>query len=195
MSKIHSRTGIIMNWTFGIITDGNQDARLEQVYESIASQKIPQLNWEILIIGNSKLKKDHLSILEFDENIKPNWITRKKNVLVQNSKYDNIVLMHDYLALEPNWYVEFEKFGDNWDVCMNCLINPSGERYRDWVSWAPIQYIPYENHTHLNHMYVSGAYFCVKKTFYLENPLDESIIWGMGEDFQDYMDNTVGLYV
>jgi hypothetical protein len=173
-----------MNWTFGIITDGSQDDQLNQMYESIVSQKIPLSNWEIIIVGNSKLQKKNLSVLKFDENIKQNWITKKKNILVQNSQFENIVLMHDYLLLEPDWYTEFEKFGDNWDVCMNRLINPSGERYRDWVSWAPIRYIPYENNTHLRHMYVSGAYFCVKKTFYLENPLDESIVWGMGEDVE-----------
>jgi hypothetical protein len=33
-------------------------------------------------------------------------------------------------------------------------------------------------------MYISGAYFCVKKDFYLANPLNESLFWGESEDVE-----------
>ena len=33
-------------------------------------------------------------------------------------------------------------------------------------------------------MYISGTFFCVKKDFFLENLLDESLVWGEGEDVE-----------
>ena len=33
-------------------------------------------------------------------------------------------------------------------------------------------------------MYISGAYFCAKKQFMLKYPLDETLIWGQGEDVE-----------
>ena len=171
-----------MQWTFGIITDGTQDDRLQIVLTSIRNQHVPE--HEIIVVGNTALTGSDLKVLTFDESIKEGWITKKKNMIVNEAKYENVALMHDYLTLDPEWYANFEKFGDDWDVCMNRMVNPNGQRYRDWVSWAPIRHIPYDNHDHMEHMYVSGAYFCVKKSFYQDNPLDESIVWGMGEDVE-----------
>ena len=31
------------------------------------------------------------------------WITKKKNLMVEKAKYENMVIMHDYCALMPGW--------------------------------------------------------------------------------------------
>ena len=30
--------------------------------------------------------------------------SKKKNIITQNAKYENIVYMHDYIVLDNNWY-------------------------------------------------------------------------------------------
>ena len=84
-----------MDFTFGIITSGEYDNFIIQIIESILNNNIP--NYEIIIVGNTKLKEtDKLKILYFDETIRTSWITRKKNIIIWNAKYENIVLLHDY---------------------------------------------------------------------------------------------------
>ena len=85
-----------MDFTFGIITN---NANINPIISSIEKLKIP--NYEIIIVCNKNnyTEYEHISenVIPFDESIKPNWITRKKNLICQKAKYDNIVLLHDYI--------------------------------------------------------------------------------------------------
>ena len=47
-----------------------------------------------------------------------------------------------------------------------------------------IIFLNYDDQERTSEMYISGAYFCVKKDFLLENPLDEALTWGQGEDVE-----------
>ena len=193
-----------MEFTFGIITDGNNLNRVISIIESIKDQNI--LNFQIVIVGGYPPVDTSIDWIEFNESIKPKWITKKKNIITQYAKYENIVFMHDYIRLMPNWYIGMEKFGNNWDICMTQILNVTGERFRDWVIWADKDYIadpsyngrsgvysnitkrilPSYTYNKIENMYISGAYFIVKKKFMEENPLDESLIWGQGEDVEWY---------
>jgi hypothetical protein len=85
-----------MDFSFGIITDGNSDLNLLIIINSIYQQNIE--NFEIIIIGNSKIKKnDKINIINFDESLRSSWITKKKNIISENAKYENIVFLHDYV--------------------------------------------------------------------------------------------------
>lgn len=192
-----------MNFTFGIITDGSNNNFLDIVIASIESQNI--LNYEIIIVGGNK-DFGH-TLIKFDETVKPAWITRKKNIISFNAKYDNVVYMHDYISLSDNWYNGFFKFGDDWDICMNKILNLDGTRFRDWCTWDDPDFgngrmcyeswcgpngkrfdgqpkiVPYTyNKTH--YMYVSGAYWVAKKKFMMKNQLNETLSWGAGEDVE-----------
>jgi hypothetical protein len=122
-----------MKFTFGIITAGNSDDSLNAVIDSIEKQNIPE--YQILIIGNSNVSRINTFIIPFDESIREAWITRKKNLITINSRYDNIVYSHDYVLFEDGWYQGFLQFGDDFKVCMNKVINPDYSRFRDWVIW------------------------------------------------------------
>ena len=107
-----------MNFTFGITTDYSDMNRIEQIKTSIRDMKIN--NYEILIIGN--LKRDNefdTEYVYFNEEEKPKWVTRKKNILASNAKYENVVIFHDYFLFDLEWYNNFLVFGDDWDVCSN----------------------------------------------------------------------------
>ena len=64
-----------MNFTFGIITAGQNDIVIEEIIESIEKQNIP--NYEIIIVGRSIINKNNVRVVEFNETISPSqyWKT------------------------------------------------------------------------------------------------------------------------
>lgn len=193
-----------MNFTFGIVTNGSNDTNINEIIDSIETQNIPE--YEIIIVGNSTVKRKRTKIIEFDESIKTSWITRKKNIITNCSEFENIVYLHDYIKLDVGWYDGFLKFGNSFDLCMNKIINFDGTRYRDWclcmwndpnIPHVDGQYnrlisdivepgmrclLPYDETKFIKHMYFSGAYWVAKKSAMMEFPLNEELVWGQGED-------------
>tara|TARA_R100000008_G_scaffold74992_1_gene54014 strand:- start:14749 stop:15600 length:852 start_codon:yes stop_codon:yes gene_type:complete len=117
------------------------------------------------------------------------WITKKKNLITENAKYENIVFLHDYHIFRDDWYRGFLEFGDDWDVCMNRITDIWGNRFRDWVSWDSPTHgrrtlVDYNDDSFIKHCYISGSYWVAKKKFMEENPLDEQFLWGQGEDLE-----------
>ena len=84
---------LIENWTFWIITNWERIEWIEKVIQSILKQEIP--NFEIIIcwklIDKSIIEKYNLKYVEFTEKDEIWWITRKKNLVVQNAKYENLM--------------------------------------------------------------------------------------------------------
>jgi hypothetical protein len=182
-----------MKFTFGIITDGKSDNTLNIVIDSIERQNIPE--YEVLIIGNSKISRNNTRVISFDDSIKPKWITRKKNLITLHAKYDNIVYTHDYVTFEDGWYDGYLKFGDDFKVCMNVFLNSDSTRFRDWVIWPHNGsqtdkivadnkrcLIPYDMDHLSKHQYISGTYWVAKKDVMMEFPLDERLVHSQGED-------------
>ena len=178
-----------MKWTFGIITSGNSNQSIFNIHRSILMQGIDD-DYEIIVVGGQPIDIEGVSHFEFDESIKPGWITKKKNIIAQNASFENICLLHDYVYLLEGWYENFLVFGSDWDVCMNSIVNMDGQRFRDWVTGTrfcqekDIVFLDYEDHSRTSQMYVSGTYFCVKRDFLIENPIDEELAWGQGEDVE-----------
>jgi hypothetical protein len=180
-----------MDFTFGITTSGGNDIIINEIINSIVKENIP--NYEVIIVGNSSIIRDHVIVIPFNENIKRGWITAKKNIITKESKYDNIVYLHDYIKLDDGWYEGQLKSGNDFKIRMDKIINLDGQRFRDWCIW------PHNNNTmdnfigreclipydiiHLSkYMYISGAYWIAKRDVMLEFPLNESLSWGEGED-------------
>lgn len=183
-----------MNFTFGIITKGNEEYNLSLIFDSIEKQKIHK--YEIIVVGDCKIETKNLKKINFNENNKSNWITKKKNLITEHSSYENIVYLHDYIIFEDGWYEGFIKFGNNWNLCMNVIKNSDGSRYRDWCLWLDdalnllpnhIQkrcLIPY-NMKHLSKaMYFSGSYFISKRVVMNKYKFNEKLCWGQGEDVE-----------
>ena len=202
-----------MKFTFGIITTGSSDDRINLIIDSIEQQNVSIPEYEIIIVGNSSVSRDRTRIISFDDNQKYDWITKKKNLITENAQYDNIVYSHDYIFYDSKWYEEWLKFGDDYKVCMNRILNEDETRYRDWCIWpyngnfmddivalnaeerqafpqrADLMeglqcLIPY-NITNLSkYMYFSGAYWVGKKYIMGEFPLNEELSWSQGEDVE-----------
>ncbi len=197
----------MIDFTFGIITDGKSDKFIDIIIDSIINNNIP--NYEIIIVGNSCIMpNDKTKIIPFDETTKTGWITKKKNIVILNAKYDNIVMLHDYVALQNNWYDGFLKYGNDFDWCVTKIVNSNGTRFRDYtlfpykVDYLDINYspggdidsyfddnclLPYDfvNTIKTNkYMYISGAYYVIKKNIAIQNLLDENLVHNRGEDVE-----------
>jgi len=185
-------TNADIQWTFGIVTGFEDIDRLIEIIESIRQLSIPE--YEILIIGGNAPdvfdRYNDVRIIDFDENIKPRWITKKKNILCAESRYENIILMHDYHIFEPNWYIEFKSFGTEWDICSCPQYLITGARNpMDWSLWDKPGHgrawsLDYSDWTQTQYMYISGGFFIVKKHVMLDEPLDETRGWNEEEDVE-----------
>ena len=180
-----------MKFTFGIITGGGQDAYINACIDSIENQNIPE--YQVIVVGNSFVSRRNTNVIPFDENIKNKWITRKKNLITENAKYDNIVYMHDYIKLTDCWYAGQLISGNDYSIRIDKIVDLNGLRFRDWCIWPHNGnfmdqligrncLIPYTI-THLtSFQYISGSYWIAKKEVMKEFPLNESLHWGQGED-------------
>ena len=208
-----------MKFTFATTTAPPQQTcfawqdRMRCMVESIRKQNIPE--YEIIIVGGPAVttgrhtfslhNRDDIVHVPFDEETgiegkgkqwcdenqikQGGWITKKKNLITQHAKYENIVYFHDYHVFMPGWYDGYVKFGNDWDVCMNVIEDIWGNRFRDWISWDQPGYpkrslMDYDNTEAAKHSYISGSYWVAKKNFMEENPLDENLVYGDAEDLE-----------
>lgn len=193
-----------MNWTFGIITDGQQDHLLKQSIDSI-QREVPHA--QLIVVGGSNqwqgMVKDY-HFIDFDDSqheFRKGWITRKKNLVAQAASYDNLCILHDYIALGDGWYEGVVDFGGGWLTCMHRILNTDNTRYRDWcmisndaemsprIDQQPSpqflgSLLNYNNNTWGRWQYLSGAYFCVKRQTIIDVPFDEKRLQNDGEDVQ-----------
>jgi len=208
-----------MGWSFCIVTAPNNEAILKQCIKKIHDEFERSDDYEIIVVGNPKIEEKEIlkktKIISFKEEVfhlslknikialreknlkriffRTGAICHKKNLAAKNAKYNKLCIMHDYVGLEPGWKVGWEKFGEDWEIGMNIILNKDGSRHRDWMAWdhpkltnksngSGACLIPYDKWT--KYMYISGTYFCVKRKFFLENPLNENLFWGEGEDVE-----------
>ena len=180
-----------MKFTFGIITDGNAPNRISEIIDSIESMEID--SYEILVVGGKDIDRRNLKFIPFDDHTTPSWISKKKNIITNNSQFENIVYLHDYIKFDKDWYINFLEFGNDFSVCINPILNTDETRYRDWCLWKDDakNYIdpnncllPYGIKHLSGMMYISGAYWVAKRDFMLKNPLNEILKWGQGEDVE-----------
>ena len=110
------------SWSFGIITNNLiiknkaiafENEQVISILNSISSLNIPKEKFEIIIVGGNNvgnLVLDNIKIIDFDESIKKAWITKKKNIIIDESKFENIAIVHDYVFFDKNWYEGYLKF-------------------------------------------------------------------------------------
>ena len=189
--------------TFGIITYDGHDIYMNKIIDSIRKECYDG-HYEILIVGADHLNgiddliaNNVLHFIPYDRVLKDNnkaWLSRQKNLITQNAKYDIIVYMHDYIALHHEWMdgiIAYNSINPDWDVMMTRINNTDLTRYRDWVIWDDPQYkgfpqtaLPPYSYNKTQFMYVSGAYWVAKKYVMIDLPLNEELFQCEGEDVE-----------
>lgn len=180
-----------MDFTFGICVSEENIGFHDEIIDSIRALKIP--NSEIVFIGDIRCDNTKVDVfIPFDESLRTGWITAKKNVITSFANFENIVFLHDYIRFDKNWYKEFLDFGNNFNVCMNRVVNLDGKRNLDWFIDYQIltlpnaeQLLPYSNtQRYSKMMYLPGFYWIAKKHVMEEFPLNEDLCWGQAEDVE-----------
>lgn len=168
--------------SFCVTTDGNNKDTVDRLITNIKSLSVH--NYEIIIVGGEHPTfeiTDTIKHVPFNETEKPRWITRKKNLAVENSKYDICVIVHDYIIFEQNWYEEFLKFGFDWDTCVHQCLSTNGVRTDGWRvhSYPGLPkycMIPYDISELVPFMAIQGNYIVIKRGHYLKYPLSELMV-------------------
>lgn len=175
---------------FEIIIVGNE--------VSINSQKIISVYLEKEIYFSPGISKYRILNAYIKKSLSPFFfktgaISKKKNLAAHTAKYNKLCFLHDYIVLQNNWLDGFNKFQIDWKICVNQVLDFEGIREKDWILYDHPELksknseltqclLPYDLYS--KYMYISGAYFCVKKDFFMENQLDENLFWGEGEDVE-----------
>jgi hypothetical protein len=175
----------IAKWSFGIVTNGDRIEWLRRSLQSIRKQKIP--NYEIIICGKyiDPLKKD-IVYIPFNLRDNEGWITKKKNIIVDTAKYENICLIHDRAIFSEDWYLKMKVYGNCFEYLTNkqffrdkraydwtTLGGPPGTMYKmelldyhDWDKWTLI----------------GGLEIISKKSILSKIRFNESLFWNESED-------------
>jgi hypothetical protein len=191
------------SWTFGIITDGNNPERVEDIVQNIHSQFTTDDEFEIIIVGFKRdgryLGRRRVLEVEFDETVKPAWITKKKNIVAEMAAHPNVCLMHDYVTIGSNWCNDFKNFGYDWKSCVTPIYNTNGRLFRFWCTAGHDAGVDMQDDLEGRFgfrcmraglrgferwQYYSGAFFCAKKEVLEKVPLNEDLVWGESEDIE-----------
>lgn len=131
-----------MKISYGIcVSPDFNETYLKNLLESIEHQDHDD-DYEVIIVGGDSRLRDRFgdsiaTIMTFDDNQKPGWITRKKNLIAQNAKFENLFICHDYIQLGTKWFEGVKRadatewFG--WHVMLNRVYNLEGTRHADWI--------------------------------------------------------------
>jgi hypothetical protein len=176
----------IDKWTFGIVTNGKRSDWIDQIIAAIQAQKIP--HYEILICGTYRKRKE-ITYIPFNERDDRGWITKKKNLMVEKAKYQNICILHDRIVFQPNWFEGMKKWGNTFDH-LACVQLYKGKRINDWemhekfpgLEFSFVSLMDYRDWDFDNCQ--GGQLHISKKTFLTESSWNESLLWKDPEDLQ-----------
>ena len=123
----------IKKWTVGIVTNGKRPTWVRELVESVKRQNIPE--YEILIVGSHvDINSDNVKFFPFT--VRDNgkgWITRKKNMIIENAKYENLLILHDRMILGDGWFAGMERWGNCFEaLAVPQVVQATGERFGDW---------------------------------------------------------------
>ncbi len=188
--KIQRGGSIDFQITFGIVT---KDGVAEEIIQSIKQQNIPE--YEIIVVGGPNTYSIPVRHIEFDDS-GGNYLNKKKGMIVNEAKYENLVIMHDYFRLDPDWYNGFKKYGKFPEYGVNKIKLKNGDRFRDYTlfpraaaeldpSFNDAALLPYDfvNTKKTNkYLYISGGYVLSKKSILQKYPYDDKLQWNQEED-------------
>lgn len=177
----------INKWSFGIITNGTRDEWLEMIIQSIRDLKIP--HYEIIVCGKYKERKeDDFVYIKFDQRSDVGWIQKKKNIIAEQAKYENLCVIHDRLVFDKEWYKGMKKYGNAFEI-LSCvqIERGTGVHAGDWLTKgspanvdyriARMKYTDWDYYTFLSMQLV-----IIKKSVWKHVLWDETKNWKNADD-------------
>lgn len=176
----------ISKWSFGIITNGKRLDYIKEIIKSIRDLKIPE--YEILICGKYfNTQEKNVKYLPFNKRDDLGWITKKKNIIVKKSNFENICVIHDRLIFDKKWYIGMKKWGNCFEH-LACIQEYNNKRANDWElnekvcnqEFGFASLLDYKDWD-LN-AFQSGQIHILKKSYISEVLWNESYHWKEPED-------------
>lgn len=181
----------IEKWSFGIVTNGKQNERVIQTISIIEKQNIPL--YEVMICGPSFPCDDsHVRFLDDSDLYRDIRIpiTCKKNRLIKEARYNNLVLLHDRILLTDDWFEKMQRHGNYFD-CLSIPVfeyTSRNKRMNDWCTFTRTCNYNKFPHGKLQYdewspdAYVNGGAMIVKRHVIIRTMYDEYINWCERED-------------
>lgn len=189
-------TDSIGRWSFCLVSGGGKNDRIVDIIRQIEAQRIP--DYEILICGPkpcddlpARVRVLDDSDLYLDSRIP---IARKKNRLIREARYNNMVILHDRYTFPEDWYRRIAKQGNYFDLfCIRILDEETqSKRVSDWIARKPgydsFRYVqdPYVLRPSYDEWYpgwnVNGGFMIIKKHVIEPVLLNPYLHWGEAED-------------
>lgn len=184
---------LISKWSFGIVSDGRKNERILKIIDQISKFNIPE--YEILVCGpapSGNLQKE-VKILDdsdlyFDVRIP---ISKKKNRIIDNALYNNLVIIHDRISFTTDWYTKMKAYGNYFDQICCPILDEDTQTFRinDWLSSyydhnkfkkAKVTVLPYTEWN--KNIYADGGFMLLKKHIISRVKLNPDLQWGEMED-------------
>jgi len=184
----------IDHWTFGIVTNGKRKGFIYKAINSILDLHVPF--FEIILCGYfDDSLPESVKYIEFTEKDDKGWITKKKNLICEQAKYENIVIIHDRLFFDKSWFDGMKKYRNYFDVLSCRQIHWDGSRAGDWgclgENWSEKNARRFTSMLEAGQMEYSdwapnvsfgGGVSILKKSCWQEVKWDENRFWGEYED-------------
>ena len=177
----------IKKWSFGIITNGKDEDKLDILIDSILSQNIEFV--EIIVCGPYTTSKNVTVLSDVTTTDIRVPINTKKNKIINHAKYQNIVLLHNRFILPSNWYQNMQNYGNNFEVLSLVNIDDKGYRVNDRPYFkGQISSVDYKKNGGLsytkfnNDIYIPGGCYISKKWILKKYKLNNSLHWDELED-------------
>lgn len=172
--------------SFIIVTKGDCDNSINLCIDSIEQLSIP--NYDVIIVGGetSTINRKNTSHIPFIETSDVTELNRKKNAGSRYSQKEVLVVMHDYHVFDSDWYIEFERFGTDWDICVQQVITNKANGSKRGNGWRVLPIpgypelsecmtIPWDIDHFIPYMEIQGAYWVIKREKMLEEPLNDTL--------------------
>lgn len=178
------------SWSFGIVSNGENLHRIRGVIAQIESFDIP--DFEVIVCGPSdKLQGIRAKVLDdsdlFSDLRVP--IGRKKNHIAEEARKNNLLILHDRISFDEDWYQNILKLESNFDaICMPVLDEDSKKhRVNDWLKSGDLydfttegSLLDYSEFSPL--VYMNGGVICIKRHVYQAVKIRDFLNWGEMED-------------
>jgi len=190
------RTCELKTFSFGVITNGNKLENLKSFIDSILKIILDEFEQlEIIVCGPKNIEneiKNYCSSIKFinepDKFKSIGWITKKKNMIVDASEYENLIIAHDRYIFPTDFIKNFKNFGQDYSVivCKQELENKI--RIPDWVTigsewgWTTPGILEYGDWSHYN--FINGGIIIAKRNVLKKSPWNELLFWNQAEDVE-----------
>lgn len=181
---------------FGIITDGSRNDNVLKFISSIeAALAGHEIDVRVFVCGPFDALPEFgdraFQIVALDGETKfdnKGWITKKKNLIVQASAAENILIVHDRYILSPEFFDQMIEYGSDFGVVVPFQHTSKGKRFPDWVTlssrwtWTPSHLMARDDFN--QNMYVNGGAILAKRALLVEHSWNELLFWSQGEDVE-----------